>query len=226
MSSNMTLQGKMPPSKHEPAPAKITTNSKMKKPLVSEAEVGGSLYKAGAKKSAGVMNQVYLSGSRSTLQLSRSQPAPDSTRTKTAVCNSGPPSNRKVFAKPTHRLMEAVQNRGLASKPFQVKLVRREAQDDEDTSSYESDSSGSTLSVESPLNQKPNNAAINKAPKIDISSLMQDGTINMSQMPEQKVADPSDFPDFPGVPIWFPVKIKRILKDDGFPDALPFKVRT
>ena len=217
----------MPQSKPElvAAPAKITTNAKMEKALASasksKAEASG--YKAGAETNAGVTNQVFLSGSRSTLQLSRSQPGSDPMKTNTDACNSGSPSNRKVFAKPTLKLMEAVQNRGFDSKPLQVKLVRREGQDDEDTTSYESDSSGSTLSVESPLHQKANDTVVNNVPKVDISSLLQDGTINMSQMPEKKVADPADFP---GVPIWFPVKIKRILKDDGFPDALPFKVST
>lgn len=116
--------------------------------------------------------------------------------------------------------MQAVQNRKPGSKLLRVKIVRRDG--DEDTSEYESDASNSTLSTKSPCPKVQDMAAKNR-PKINISSLLHQGELDMSQIPEQGAVPESDFT---GIPEWFPLKIKRILKDKGFPDALPFKAST
>jgi hypothetical protein len=144
------------------------------------------------------------------------------------LCNSEPQPDRKVSVKPTPKLMQAFQNLGPESKPLHVKLVRRESERDEDTSEYESNSGGDTLSDESIAKTKGRGypatsvTTVNAAGEFDLSSLLQKANIDLSQIPKQKVEETLDFS---GIPVWFPLKIKRILKDDGFPDALPFKVR-
>ena len=178
-----------------------------------------------------VKPQLPRSSTPLTIQLTRLQPSSISMKPNTDLCNSEPQSAGKVSVKPTPELMQAVQNLGPDSKPLNVKLIRREIEHDEDTSSYESDSSGDTLSDESPSrpNIKKKGAgslgnsgfAMNKVKKIDLSSIFQKANIDLSKIPKQKVEEPFDFS---GIPVWFPLKIKRILKDDGFPDALPFKV--
>jgi hypothetical protein len=136
--------------------------------------------------------------------------------------------NNEVSLKPTPKLIQAIQNPGPLSKPLQVKLVKRESGMDEDTSSYESDSSDDVHSTDfrSHPNIKPtgrtpsNDLAIYNAPN-GAKCYLQKMKNDQSQLPEQKVTEMSELQ---GVPLWFPARIKLILKDDGCPHALPFKV--
>lgn len=153
-----------------------------------------------------------------TIQQSKSHLAPTSTKMDVGLYKSNPGSNRKVSIKPTPKLIQAIESLGPDSKPIQVKLVRRESEGDEDTSSYESDSSGGTLAMRE--RGSPKAKGENNGLKADIAALLQKANIDLSQIPEKKASVETDFS---GIPEWFPLKIKRILKDDGFPDALPFK---
>jgi hypothetical protein len=107
--------------------------------------------------------------------------------------------------------------------------MMQEREDSEDTISYKSDSDDYSDTDQTMIKQimpkgqvytHTNDMAVSYAPnfkfpfpqKIDIS-------------PHKPSMDhTTDVPDLPGVPRWFPARIKRILNDDGCPDALPFKV--
>jgi hypothetical protein len=136
--------------------------------------------------------------------------------------------NNEVSIKPTPKLIQAIQNLGPVSKPLQVKLVKRESVVDEDTSSYESDSSDDVHSTDfrSHPNIKPkvcppsNDVAIYNAPN-GTKGYLQKTKKDPSQPPRQKVTEISELQ---GVPLWFPAKIKMILQDGGCPHALPFNV--
>jgi hypothetical protein len=213
------------------APTKTTTSSYIQNRRRSQSQAGANNYKVEAARNAKAKTQPRHLRAPLASHLLRSQLTSISTKSNGDVCNADSQPNRKVSVKPTPKLLEAIHSLGPESNPLQVKLVRRESEADEDTSSYESDSSGGTLSAGSPLrpNAKTNgrggtdtnSAAGNNTSMIDLTSLLKKRKICLSQIPEAKVADPLDFP---GIPVWFPIKIKRILKDDGFPDALPFKV--
>ena len=230
----MAFQGQTPRS--DPGsvvvPAKIAASSKVHKALDPIPQVGSSNSKAVEVRGDTVNTQLLRSGSPLAIQLAESQPSSVSMKPNTDVCTSEARPGRKVSVKPTPKLMQAVQNLGPDSKRLHVKLVRRESEGNEDTSSYESDSSGNTLSGEYLLgpNAKAkagscpgsSDSAVNKVKKFDLSSFLQNANIDLSKIPKQEVEESLDFS---GIPVWFPLKIKRILKDDGFPDALPFKVR-
>jgi hypothetical protein len=194
-------------------------DSKIRKDLASNSRVGAIQTEVEAK-TAGVTNLGLDSGTRPTLQLARSQPSSITMKTNANLLEPSPQVERKLFAKPTGKLMEAVQNREPGSKPLQVKLVRRDS--DEDTSEYESACSNGTISAESPC-PTAQDLTVKNRPKIDLSSLLEQGKLDMSQIPEKKAVPELDFT---GIPAWFPLKIKRLLKDRGFPDAIPFKAST
>lgn len=125
----------------------FTMDSKIPEDLTLNSRVGVTQPEVQAK-TAGVTNLGLNSGTRPTLQLARSQPSSITMKTNVDLLESSPQVERKLFAKPTGKLMEAVQNREPGSKPLQVKFVRRDS--DEDTSEYESACSNGTISAESP----------------------------------------------------------------------------
>lgn len=208
--------------------AKTTASSKMHKPRNSKPQFGVTNSKVGATRNALVKSQLRHKAPL-TIQNFQSRLAPASMKTDLDLYSANPQPNGKMSVKPTPKLMQAIKNLGPDSKPIQAKLVRRESEGDMDTSSYESDSSGTTLSIGSLLrpyatinNQRfAKDKATDNSLQWDVSSLMQKVNIDLSKIPEKT---PSGSLDFPGVPVWFPLKIKRVLKDKGFPDALPFKV--
>lgn len=158
-----------------------------------------------------------------TAQGSRSPPAPSLMAAHATFASPDSKGGNKMTIMPTPKLIQAIQNLGPTSKPLQVKVINRNSERDEDTSSYESDSSGDTVSMGSPLRCNTKSKGRSGAPAIstaDISNPPQEAT-NASQILKHQTAMASEFP---GVPIWFPVKIKRILVDEGCPNALPFKV--
>lgn len=207
-------------SVNEPAQINSQVTNALNSPSTSEASpcklhAGDDM---GPTKSTGAPN-VGASAELPTLL----QPATMPEEEDIGLCGPSPQINRKLFATPTTKLLRAIQDRSNETGSIHVKLVRRE--EDEDTSSYESDSSRETVLVEPQMlpSSKKVKPPTNKTPKIDISAFLEQGLININQIPQKQPVDESDVT---GIPAWFPVKIKRILKDTGFPDALPFKVRT
>jgi hypothetical protein len=222
----------LPNSEAAASPAKIAADPKRHRLMSPKPRVGANSPEVGPAEDDTAKTQCDHFFSPLANQHPRSQLDSISMKPNIDLCNSEPQLDRKVSVKPTPKLMQAFQNLGPESKPLHVKLVRRESERDEDTSEYESNSGGDTLSDESPLRSIPKTkgrdhpatsvTTVNAAGNFDLSSLLQKANIDLSQIAKQKVEETVDFS---GIPVWFPLKIKRILKDDGFPDALPFKVR-
>lgn len=205
------------------ATTKITANTKTYKPPSSKSKTRAKGSQVPGARNALPTARLLHFNTSPTMRGSRSPPAPTSMPAHVTLRTSGSQRSNKMTIMPTPKLIQAIQNLGTMSKPLQVKVIKRNSERDEDTSSYESDSSGDTMSMGSPLRPNIKSKGRDGTHANDMAdiSLPPQEAINASQVLRHQAAVASEFP---GVPIWFPVKIKRILVDEGCPNALPFKV--
>jgi len=130
---------------------------------------------------------------------------------------------------PTSKHNRATQRLGPGHTPHWEKSMMQEREDSEDTISYESNSddysdTDQTMSKHiMPKGQvytHTKDMAVSYAPNAKLE-FPQKTNISPHKPSMDHTTDVSDLPE---VPKWFPARIKRILNDDGCPDALPFKV--